>query len=132
MKLANYLRSEAENGNNKPDVSSKDVFRDDKYLQPTLQDDALLFCLDDLDTAGGDEEPQASSNPSERIAELEEKLAALQSQFVDYRATVAKTFDEGWTDKDEAAEASKSEDFKKRQATSIDTSYFESYSYNGK
>lgn len=130
MKLANYLRSEAKNGNNKPDVSSKDVFQDDKYLQPTLPDDALLFCFDDLDTAGGDE-PQVSSDPNDRIAELEEKLAALQSQFVEYRATVAKTFDESWTDKDEAAEASKSDDFKKRQETSVDTSYFESYSYNG-
>ena len=130
--MANYLRSEAQKGNTKPDVSSKQVFEDEKFLQPTIQDDALLFCLDDLDTTGGNEEARNSGNPDERIAELEEKLAALQSQFVDYRATVAKTFDEGWTDKDEAAEASKSEDFKKRQATSIDTSYFESYSYNGK
>ena len=49
MKLVNYLRAEVKAGNAKPDVSDAKAWADDKYLQPTLEDDALLFNLDDID-----------------------------------------------------------------------------------
>ncbi|KAI5367243.1 Putative Zinc finger protein [Septoria linicola] len=49
MKLVNYLRAEVKAGKTKPDVSDASAWADDKYLQPTLEDDALLFNLDDID-----------------------------------------------------------------------------------
>lgn len=36
-------------GNRKPDVEDASSWADDKYLQPALEDDALLFTLDDID-----------------------------------------------------------------------------------
>ena len=49
MKLVNYIRSEVLAGKQKPDVSNASSWADDKYLQPALDDDALLFSLDDID-----------------------------------------------------------------------------------
>ncbi|KXT05267.1 hypothetical protein AC578_8348 [Pseudocercospora eumusae] len=49
MKLVNYIRSEVLAGKQKPDVSNASSWADDKYLQPALEDDALLFSLDDID-----------------------------------------------------------------------------------
>lgn len=52
IKLVNYIRSEVANGNASttklPNVSDKSLWADDKYLQPALEDDALLFSLDEL------------------------------------------------------------------------------------
>jgi protein arginine N-methyltransferase 3 len=47
IRLVNYIRSEAMMGNLKPDVSSKTQFEDEKYLKPVLEDDAVLFSLED-------------------------------------------------------------------------------------
>lgn len=49
MKLVNYLRAEVKSGNARPEVNNAEAWADDKYLQPTLEDDALLFNLDDID-----------------------------------------------------------------------------------
>lgn len=49
IKLVNYIRAEVKAGKEKPDVSDPTLWADDKYLQPTLEDDALLFGLDELD-----------------------------------------------------------------------------------
>lgn len=54
MRLANYVRTEAQSGNSKPDVSDSKLWADDKYLQPALEDDPLLFCLDDIVEFGND------------------------------------------------------------------------------
>lgn len=57
----NYVRSEVQAGKEKPAVDDAKLWEDDKYLQPTLPDDALLFSLDDvIETAAGadDEEEQ--------------------------------------------------------------------------
>ncbi|WPG99991.1 Hypothetical protein R9X50_00281500 [Acrodontium crateriforme] len=52
IKLVNYIRSEVANGNASatklPNVSDPSLWADDKYLQPALEDDALLFSLDEL------------------------------------------------------------------------------------
>jgi protein arginine N-methyltransferase 3 len=50
IKLVNYLRSEAQNGTSPQGISIPDLMgsSSDRYLQPTLEDDALLFELGDL------------------------------------------------------------------------------------
>ena len=112
-------------------MSTKTTFQDDKYLQPVLEDDALLFCLDDLIDAEGFEPAETSPQDSaRRVDELQEQLAALQSQFTDYRATVEKTLDERWTANDDSA-TSNDQRNKPDPEKEIDDSYFNSYSYNG-
>ena len=43
IQLANYVRFEAKQGNTNPDVSSKAMFEDGKWLMPELEDDAMIF-----------------------------------------------------------------------------------------
>lgn len=127
IKLVNYIRAEAQKGNNKPDVSSKSVFDDDKFMQPVLEDDALLFSLDDVLAAGqgGDAAHDMPIGTSkDQVAELEEELARLRLQFSEYRSAVEKTLDERWTEPAEAGESKKNENHQ-------DPGYFDSYSYNG-
>ncbi|MCJ1477389.1 hypothetical protein MMC13_006060 [Lambiella insularis] len=49
IKLVNYIRTEAKRGVNNPEVFHKRQFEDDQYLQPVLDDDAVLYSLDELD-----------------------------------------------------------------------------------
>lgn len=48
IKLVNYIRSEVVAGKDRPDMHDPAAWEDDKYLQPALDDDALLFSLDDI------------------------------------------------------------------------------------
>jgi type I protein arginine methyltransferase len=137
IKLVNYIRSEMKSGR----LVSSDIlqtdFEIDKYLIPVLQDDALLFNLGDLpdvisDGKATDAEPGSCHETATllaRVAELEEELHKTQSQFLNYRETVACTLDERWNDGllsrgalDGAATEEKRDD---------DSQYFSSYSYNG-
>lgn len=136
LKLVNYIRSEASKGNHKPDVSSKDNFAGDEFLKPVLQDDAVLFCLDELlesiqqslTPMNGDtsREYMLHADTSKRVKELEEELQRLQRQFDDYRIAVGETLEKSW---DERSAAPKTEN--EKPARDDDTHYFDSYSYNG-
>lgn len=61
----NYIRSEVKAGQAKPNVSDPSSWQDDKYLQPVLEDDALLFTLDDIvDTAEPETEEESKKEES--------------------------------------------------------------------
>ncbi len=88
IKLVNYIRTQVELGNIKPDVSSKSCFENDKYLKPVLEDDALLYSLDDL----FDSESAHQRNPLQaEVDVLREQLSQLQSQFTAYRVDVQQS-----------------------------------------
>ncbi|KMU82713.1 arginine methyltransferase RmtB [Coccidioides immitis H538.4] len=90
IKLVNYIRSEVQSGNTKPDVSSSAPFEDDKYLKPVLEDDALLYTLEDI--SDGDEDlGQQAANPTSRIRDLEEELSRLREEFVEYKNMVQRS-----------------------------------------
>lgn len=55
MRLVNYIRSTVASGTTTPDVSDASLWLDEKYMQPTLQDDAVLFSLDDIMEFGNEE-----------------------------------------------------------------------------
>jgi protein arginine N-methyltransferase 3 len=99
IKLVNYVRSEVKAGNTTPDVSSKDKFEDEAYLKPVLEDDALLYSLDDIE----DEESATAGNTEaeRRVTELQEDLERLQSQFTEYRMAVQKSMEEQLSKEDE-------------------------------
>jgi len=145
IKFVNYIREQVKIGKLKPDVSSSALFQDDKYLRPTLEDDALLFSLDDLsnplpeaqDLARGEsahaiEEASASL----RIAELERQLQTVQSQFSDYRHQVEQTLEQRWneaegTNRSRTSTSGDKDADTKPDGIDFEGDYFESYSYNG-
>ncbi|KAG1047676.1 hypothetical protein G6F43_009892 [Rhizopus delemar] len=78
-------------------------FKDDKYLQPVLENDPLLFAFEDSEEEEEEEEEAFDLNKVEPTTELEKKLLSLlfkakedlnnlQGQFEDYKSTVKRTF----------------------------------------
>jgi protein arginine N-methyltransferase 3 len=134
--LVNYIRSEAKNGNIKPDVSSFELFQDDKYLQPVLEDDALLFCLDELvepetqTTQSQERQPEPGIvDSNSKIQELEQRLAQIQSEHAEYRKRVEEILEKRWEENEPASQKTV-EDAK--AGLDKDKDYFDSYSYSGK
>ena len=80
------------------------MFADDSYLQPVLEDDALLFYLDDITADESDRGEAAPTqkgqgltrNQSDKVRELEAELSKIKSQFADYRLVVGKALDDRW------------------------------------
>lgn len=126
IKLVNYVRSEVRAGNTKPDVSSKDIFQDEIYMRPVLEDDALLYSLDDLSEAEGEGETSAS-NAEKRVLELQEQLERLQGQFSEYRLAVQKSLDDQLSKEDDSKASTQKTTDRLQEA---DADYFTSYSYN--
>jgi protein arginine N-methyltransferase 3 len=133
IKLVNYVRTEVKNGNKTPDVSSKSKFEDDAYLKPVLEDDALLYSLDDLTEEQG-EESTPSAQTNREVTELQEQLEQLQNQFSEYRIAVQKSMDDQLSKEDEKlAEATpKPSAHAIDRLQEADDGYFVSYAYNGK
>jgi protein arginine N-methyltransferase 3 len=138
IKLINYIRSQTSEGKQvSAEITAKD-FEDEKYLKPVLEDDALIFNLDELpdveeSTAGkkGKDISQDASQLVARVSELEEELRRMQTQFDNYRATVSETLDQRWNDRSAAAGPSGTSGAAKEEKRDDDTHYFSSYSYNG-
>ncbi|KAJ5561398.1 hypothetical protein N7535_004135 [Penicillium sp. DV-2018c] len=132
IKLVNYIRTEVKNGNNSPDVSSKSKFEDDVYLKPVLEDDALLYSLDDIaEESGEDAAPDAETN--RQVLELQEQLEQLQTQFSEYRHAVQKSMDDQLSKEDEKLAETNPQPSAKAidRHQDAEDGYFVSYSYNG-
>ncbi|TAQ89290.1 hypothetical protein B7494_g2365 [Chlorociboria aeruginascens] len=130
VKLVNYIRSCVHAGEPISSIISKEAFEDEKYLKPVLEDDALLFSLDELPEVTEFDGKGKSVDPGvlvARVSELEEELRIMQSQFDNYRATVTETLDERWNDKS-ARKSGPGEAGKEERDD--DSHYFSSYSYN--
>jgi protein arginine N-methyltransferase 3 len=136
VKLINYIRSEVKAGNKQPKWSGPESFEDDRYLKPVLEDDAILYSLDDVE---GDDNPDGDrQNPRAEVEELREELASLQNQFASYREQVHKALENqltaekttASTNLDGAAEAASPTAPKKGKAEDLEAGYFSSYSYN--
>ncbi|EPE34137.1 S-adenosyl-L-methionine-dependent methyltransferase [Glarea lozoyensis ATCC 20868] len=136
IKLVNYLRSQVHSGKPIPSEITKKDFDDEKYLKPVLEDDAVLFTLDDLpevveihdevnvqDKGKGVE--RDSGSLIARVSELEEELRKVHSQFSDYRDTVKTTLDKKWEEPSANGSAAP-----KEEPRDDDSHYFSSYSYN--
>lgn len=142
VKLVNFIRSQVHNGQLVSSDISKEDFADEKFLKPVLEDDALIISLDDLpenqgnaqettaETSKGKDATNSSGELVSRVAELEEELRRIQSQFDDYRETVKQTLDDRWNDKPTSG-SSESSSTKKEEKRDDDSHYFSSYSYNG-
>ena len=122
------------------------MFDGEQYLKPVLEDDTLLYSLDDITMEQNlqsqdivDIEPNVQakqeSNTAARVVELQEELKRLQDQFSEYRVTVVKDLDRRWGSVD-AAVLSDTRQPKEgnviRLARDDDSHYFTSYSFKGK
>ena len=160
VKLVNYIRSEVKVGVKKPDVSAKSRFKDEQYLLPVLEDDALLWNLhdiigqdvDDVDADTGGVSVKAPSgtttdrNDEDRVAELEKKLQLAELELEARRSEIkflqlkfedSESMHEKSLDRDEARERDTnavSSAGPARNAPMLgntDSSYFASYSGHG-
>ncbi|KAI9815643.1 MAG: hypothetical protein M1832_005274 [Thelocarpon impressellum] len=116
IRLVNYIRAEVLAGRGLPELNSSEAFADQRYLQPVLEDDALLFNIDEI--PGGEDNALSQS----RVTELEEELQRLRSDFTEYRETVQRTLDQ------RLEEPAPEE--KEKEKPDDDSHYFTSYSYN--
>lgn len=154
IKLVNYLRQRAKDGATAAQLAqtTRTDFEDDRYLQPALEDDALLFCLDDVLSLVQAQSSASAADPRDaetaalksRIAALEDELASLQSNFLSYRVAVAETLDKRWSSAagpssatDDAAPASAAANpaptpraLSRHPTRDTDSYYFDSYAYN--
>lgn len=137
IKLVNYIRSQIKDGLSVITIKKED-FDNERYLRPVLEDDALLFSLDDLpntaSATSANTPPKAmsgdvSSELLARVTELEEELRRTQFQFSDYRDTVKHTLDDRWNDQRAGEDLPKLSD--QGEKRDDDSHYFSSYSYNG-
>ncbi|EFQ97858.1 HNRNP arginine N-methyltransferase [Nannizzia gypsea CBS 118893] len=133
IRLVNYIRSEVKNGNTKPDVSSAALFEDEKYLKPVLEDDALLYSLDDIaDLTVGEQQEvteklEKMTDPA-RIKELENELSNLRGEFAEYKQMVQKALNQSIEDESESS--SKVDRSSSRSFQEAEKTYFTSYAYN--
>ena len=95
VKLVNYIRSETREGRRSLDVSTKAIFEDDSYLKPVLDDDPLLYSLEDA-IANDGPSPKVLDDggvfvvPSQTTALKPEKFA---SKVREYEEQLAATRD---------------------------------------
>jgi len=136
MEVSNFIRSQVHSGNKVSQNISQQDFDDEKYLKPVLEDDALLFSLDDLPGVMEDEQrpngKEASIDSGElvsRVSELEGELRRIQLQFDNYRASVSETLDDRWNEKGMPGTSGAVRIEKEERDD--DSHYFSSYSYNG-
>ncbi|EEP82376.1 hypothetical protein UREG_07241 [Uncinocarpus reesii 1704] len=138
IKLVNYIRSNVQSGNTKPDLSSSSLFEDDVYLKPVLEDDALLYNLEDISDpeeeqkADGQEE---TASPSGRIKDLEEELSRLREEFIEYKHMVQRSLgkqlgNETEMDQTSSPKQHQEDDMASSRFKNAEAGYFTSYSYN--
>ena len=140
IKLVNYTRSQVKAGNLHPDVSSKSCFEDDGYLKPVLEDDALLYSLDDVFPS----EPVGDWDPLQaEVGSLREQLSQLQSQFTAYRVDVQQNLLQNLSSKstepningdltEPSSSSAPKNQLRNNNVTTLvtpDSSYFSSYSH---
>ena len=127
IKLINYIRSEAKTGNTRLEISDKSAFEDDKYLRPVLEDDAVLYSLEDAFSVNlGD----SQANVRDEVESLRQQLVSLQIQFQNYREDVQRTLAQQLASADNGPLNSSGPEKASGKPKHIDDDYFQSYSYN--
>ena len=117
------MRSETQHGRIQTTIPTKEIFKGDEYLKPVLEDDPLLYSLDDLDEPGLDDDMHPARD---QLQELREELERLQTQFSDYRNDIQKSLRDRFVDDENLPTSGKAASSEK----AMDADYFSSYSYN--
>ena len=131
----NYVRSEVENGNSKLDVSSKELFTDSRYLKPTLDDDAVLYNIEELDGAMSNIDDALQPTTTTGRTDLEERIRKLEDTLVEltkrshesYEAMEEEVGPKSGSEKQETRDREEQQ----RVAKTLDDGYFQTYSGKG-
>lgn len=129
IKLVNFVRSCVQENHGVPDTIRAQDFADDAYLKPVLENDALLFSLDEI--LSDEDVTETATSSAQQISlenknkELEIELDAVKERFASYRLAVEETLDKRWGDDNEPGKPTAE---KKKDSSDY---YFESYAYNG-
>ena len=132
-----------------PNVSNKSAFDDDQYLLPVLEDDALLYTLEEAigDLENSREQSASTANMSDqsydRVIVLEKELRLVKQQlksitkeYTGYKALMSKAADNQFQSLGDFVSNFTANYEDMHSATPAlqddDTHYFNSYSYNGK
>lgn len=131
VRLVNFLRRRAGEGQAvaERDVRAED-FAGDEFLKPALDNDALLFSLDEVLQGAEEGAEEADAALKRRNRELEEQLEALRNQFDSYRLVAQETLDRRWGDDAEPQGARAGAAPAPAKRTTHDY-YFESYAQYG-
>jgi protein arginine N-methyltransferase 3 len=125
IKLVNYIRTLSAAG--KTYEAGDRGFEDDRFLQPVMEEDPLLFSLDEDGDEDGDGDGDAAPETAERrIRKLEENLRDLAVQFQEYKSRVSENFV-----KQMEAATREVEVGEKEAPRDDDSHYFNSYAGNG-
>ncbi|KIW97759.1 uncharacterized protein Z519_01343 [Cladophialophora bantiana CBS 173.52] len=135
VRLVNYIRSEVKAGNLQPDVSSKALFDDEKYLKPVLEDDALLYSLEDVFEENDSLAPPPEIERQEKV--LEQLVTLRIHGFADQTAVhdaILDRLEQSEPTREASASAQGATSRIRKQvdnnAEEFDKDYFRSYSYN--
>jgi hypothetical protein len=128
IKLVNFVRQRVQQGQPLPETISAEDLNDDVLLKPVLENDALLFTLDEVLEAQNlsDSQDTSAADLLNRNKALEEELETLRNQYENYRLTVEQTLDKRWAEDAPRAGSSKASEKEDESAY-----YFESYAYHG-
>lgn len=102
VKLVNFIRTYIESQSALPERISAEDIDNERYLKPVLEDDAVLFSLDEvLETAGEDEKSASyivndAASDLERSKALEAELQSIRENFANYRLAVEQTLNRRW------------------------------------
>lgn len=132
IKLINFIRHQVQQGQSLPDPISAEHIEDELYLKPVLDNDALLFNLDEIlegEQADNAADSSLAHAPADELLArnkaLEAELEAIRDQFTNYRLAVEETLDKRWGDD---TDAGPSTSVPKKDNSEY---YFESYAHNG-
>lgn len=95
-----------------------------------MEDDALLYSLDDITEEQG-EEAATGSEAERRVLELQEDLERLQTQFSEYRLAVQQSMEDQMSKEDDKLDSKAPKASGATKAQEVDEDYFASYAYNG-
>jgi len=119
--------------------TARPALSEDKYLQPVLEDDPLLFSFEDED----EDEDDLKFSADKKVKFLEEQLDKLKSEFAEYQEIVRRNFagtlkerientsEEGLRKSQEKAVATDGSNQVGKKERDDDSHYFTSYAGNG-
>ncbi|KHN99273.1 Methyltransferase type 11 [Metarhizium album ARSEF 1941] len=133
LKLVNYIRSQVKSENSLPSEISLNDIDDERFLKPVLDNDAVIFSLDEVLLQQSSDTQAETSDPMDeqtkdlhrRNRDLASELNSVRESFANYRLAVEQTLDRRWG-VGEMPDPSAS-----LKGNDSSTYYFESYATHG-
>ncbi|KYK54521.1 protein arginine N-methyltransferase [Drechmeria coniospora] len=131
VKLVNFIRHRVRSQKPLPAAISHHDIDDDTYLVPVLENDSVLFSLEDVlgsaRDSDGDHSDETTNALQDRNAQLEAELELIRRNFMHYRLDVERTLDRRWGDEHQHEPKFSSPDIEIKDQSDY---YFESYASN--